>query len=115
MSDDKGVTVGDDVLADVLDVLVVKVRQGDLLVRYKEVTHLNNSEMALVLEKHGFRPLKADTFKMGDEPVVGVSFRTPGLGFAPVGDFVDDFWYLPEADLKRTCAVLARAGLTPVE
>ena len=114
MSEDKGVTVGDDVLRDVLDVLVVKVRQGDLLVRYKEVTDRNNSEMALILEKHGFRPLKADTFK-GDEPVVSVSFRTPGLGFAPSGDFVDDCWYLPEADMKRTCAVLAGSGLTPVE
>lgn len=54
--------MGDDVLRDVLDVLVVKVRQGDLLVRYKEVTDRNNSEMALILEKHGFdrsRPIRS--------------------------------------------------------
>ena len=103
--------MSDNVRRDALDVLVVKVREGNRLVRYNGVTDRNNSEMALTLEGHGFRPLEADTCK-GDEPVVNVRFRAPGLGFAPVGDFLDDFWYLPGANMNRTCEVLAGVGLT---
>ena len=103
-----------DVLRDVLDVLIVKVRQGDLLVRYREVTDRNNSEMALLLENLGFRTVEADTVK-GDEPVASASFRAPGLGFPGGGSFVDDRWYLPGADMKRTCTAFGRTDLTPVD
>ena len=110
MNDDRGVLVNDDVLRDALAVLVVNVRQGDQSVRYK-VSDLNNSEMALTLKSHGFREIKADDYK-GDEPVVSVSFRAPGLGFAPFGSVLDENWYLPGADMKRTCEILAGIGLT---